>query len=255
MNDAAQIRRCSGALRANPSLFRPPPNAGRPILKISNRESIRRVRAVNRLCDCKATSSARRNTETNSNRELEAYFFGPSRGGRFSPPAVRPRRCCNVPPAKHQIQPIPILKNSNRESLRLEINVTPTKQRPDLDSNRELEAYFFGPSRGGCFPVRQHFGGSPPAVRPRLSSRVRPAEPRIHPGPRHQNSNREKGAWFSGRVRADDSARRNIDKPALGLARGDGKTARPTSGRKKTNSRPPTFVAIKPEADLLFCAT
>jgi len=72
---------------------------------------------------------------------------------------------------------------SNRESLRLEIDVTPTKQRPDLDSNRELEACFYGPSRGGCF--------SPPAVRPRLRRRVPPAEPQIHPAPNHQNSNRE----------------------------------------------------------------
>jgi hypothetical protein len=32
------------------------------------------------------------------------------------------------------------LQISNREALRLEIDVTPTKQRPDPGSNRELEA-------------------------------------------------------------------------------------------------------------------
>src|ERR1700690_1340877 len=37
--------------------------------------------------------------------------------------------------------------------------------------------------RGGCF--------SPPAVRPRLCRRVRPAEVQIQPSPRHQISNRE----------------------------------------------------------------
>src|SRR5580704_762595 len=72
MNDAAQIRRCSSALRANHSILQT------PNLKISNREPLRletdvtqtkqttqphsnreaealfsnRVRAVNRLCDC-----------------------------------------------------------------------------------------------------------------------------------------------------------------------------------------------------------
>jgi hypothetical protein len=68
----------------------------------SNRESLRRVRAVNRLCDCKAPASARRNddvtavtqrkerTRTCSNREKEAYFLGvnvrPRRGSRAGTP-------------------------------------------------------------------------------------------------------------------------------------------------------------------------
>jgi hypothetical protein len=54
----------------------------------SNREALRRVRAVNRLCDCKAPASARRNDdvtavtqtkqriEISSNREKEACFSG-----------------------------------------------------------------------------------------------------------------------------------------------------------------------------------
>src|ERR1700690_1728158 len=37
----------------------------------------------------------------------------------------------------------PSLKNSNRESLRLETDVTQTKQTPEPHSNRELEACFF----------------------------------------------------------------------------------------------------------------
>ncbi len=39
MNDAAQIRHCNGALRANHSLFQPSPDAPRPNPRISNPES------------------------------------------------------------------------------------------------------------------------------------------------------------------------------------------------------------------------
>ena len=87
MNDAAQIRRRSNALRANrenkrlflrrggpsvpftdaPPGFRPSvrPSSLRPLptrdanLKISNREPLRRVRAVNRLRDCRGIDSVR----------------------------------------------------------------------------------------------------------------------------------------------------------------------------------------------------
>jgi len=40
---------------------------------------------------------------------------------------------------------------SNRESLRLEIHVTPTKQRPDHLSNREKEAWFSAPVGEGVY--------------------------------------------------------------------------------------------------------
>ena len=102
MNDAVQIRSCNGALRAEHCRFRPSfpptPPARHPSLKISNRESLRRVRA---------DDSARRNDEQvhlthtkhtisrDSNRENSACFSNHDQ------------------PARH-----PILKISNRESLR-----------------------------------------------------------------------------------------------------------------------------------------
>jgi len=79
--------------------------------------------------------------ESISNREEEAYFFGPSTGGCFSPPAVRPRST-RLDPLRTR-DPYP--KNSNRESLRLEINVTQTKQTTEHSSNREIEALFHVP--------------------------------------------------------------------------------------------------------------
>jgi hypothetical protein len=79
-----------------------------------------------------------------SNRELEALFLGPSRGGSLfsDPPAFRPRFSGQVPSAKPQIRPPLRHENSNRESIRLEIVVTQTKQTTELHSNRELEALF-----------------------------------------------------------------------------------------------------------------
>ncbi len=89
----------------------------------ANRECLRRVRAVNRLCDCRAIDLARRIDEEtpltqrkqtlhiHSNREVEALFFGPCRGGPsvpftdpppgFSPrakPRGRPRLRCRLHP-------------------------------------------------------------------------------------------------------------------------------------------------------------
>jgi hypothetical protein len=78
--------------------------------------------------------------------------------------------------------------DSNREPLRLEFRVTQTKQTIRHHSNREKEAWFFGPSRGGSFL------SDPPTFRPRTRRRIHPAELQIHPTPRHQNSNREKDA-------------------------------------------------------------
>src|SRR5271156_6791212 len=43
------------------------------------------------------------------------------------------------------------IQNSNRECIRLETAVTQRKQRIGVSSNREKEACFFGPSRGGVF--------------------------------------------------------------------------------------------------------
>src|SRR5271154_3721846 len=61
------------------------------------------------------------------------------RGGSFlsDPPAFRPRLRRRIHSAKHQIQPTLSLKNSNRETIRLETRATPTKQRSEATSNRE----------------------------------------------------------------------------------------------------------------------
>src|SRR5271156_1383665 len=101
MNDAAQIRRCNAALRANHSLFRPPPDARRPNLKISNREPLRLETAV---------TQTKQTIPISSNREKEAWVFGPHRGGSFlsDPPTFRPRFCRRVRPAK-----VPPLQRQN----------------------------------------------------------------------------------------------------------------------------------------------
>src|SRR5580658_9933523 len=109
------------------------------------------------------------------------------RGGAFlsDPPALRPRLRRRVAPPKIQIQRGSSLKNSNRESLQLEIHVTQTKQKLALCSNRELEALFFGPSRGGSFL------SDPPAFWRRLRRRVPPPEIQIQQVSSLKNSNRE----------------------------------------------------------------
>jgi hypothetical protein len=67
-----------------------------------------------------------------SNRESEAAIFAPRRP---------------LQGAKGE-------QKANREPLRLEIDVTPTKQRLGLRSNRELEA-FFSPLFAPKTPLRQ----------------------------------------------------------------------------------------------------
>src|SRR5271163_4979340 len=124
MSDALQIRRCSGALQAKHSY--PLPSFRQP-------------------------SPARRLNPKISNREKEAPFFGPSRGGCFSPPAVRSRLRRRVPPPKIQIQQVSSLKISNRESLRLKNNATQTKQTTQRHSNRELGAVFSAPVGEGVY--------------------------------------------------------------------------------------------------------
>jgi hypothetical protein len=171
MNDAAQIRRYSAAPRAVHSRFRPslqpPPLTRLPNPRISNRE---RLRLETVVTPTKQTPALR------SNRENKACFSNRVRADDSA------RR--NI----DQLTCRPNLKNSNREPLRLETNVTQTKQRIPISSNREKEASFFGPSRGGCFLVRQHFGGSPPAVRPRsTTSAPQPTRPL-----NLKNSNRER---------------------------------------------------------------
>src|SRR5271156_3132482 len=71
---------------------------------------------------------------------VAAGFPATSRGGRFGPPAFRPRLRRRAPPPKVQTQHLSNLKNSNREAVRLEITVTTTKQRTPSSSNRENKA-------------------------------------------------------------------------------------------------------------------
>jgi hypothetical protein len=136
MNDAAQIRRCGGALHAKHPRSQPPsfspPSARRPSLKISNREPLRLRIDV---------------AQTKQTPEL---FL--RRGGPLAPPDLRPsfRPSSLRPPPTRD----PNLKNSNREALRRVraddsarrnddvINVTQTKQTTDYHSNREKEALF-----------------------------------------------------------------------------------------------------------------
>src|SRR6202167_2819913 len=128
----------------------------------SNRERLRLETAV---------TQTKQRIGTCSNWEKEALFFGPSRGGSFlsDPPAFRPRFSHRQPPAKTHIHRAATDRNSNREAIRLE-TATQTKQRIGTRSNREKEALFFGPSRGGSFL------SAPPAVRPRFSHRQPPGE-------------------------------------------------------------------------------
>jgi hypothetical protein len=169
----------------------------------------------------------------------------------------------------------PNLRNSNREALRLETALTRTKQGVGISSNREKEA-LFSPAKPPQITIRADRGSpNPPDPfrqegernsnrerfrRVRAVNRLRDCRA-IDSARRYKttNSNREKGACCSAtNVRPRWDARAGT--PTSGVAGGltpalpyDGKTARSTSGRKKTNSRPPGFVAIKPEADRLFC--
>jgi hypothetical protein len=204
MNDAAQIRRCSGALCAN-HLLVPAPDP-----KISNREPLRRVRAVNHLCDCKAVAAARRNddvihvTQTKQTPELLLR-----RGGPLAPPDLRPsfRPSSLRPPPTGD----PNLRSSNREAVRLEINVTQTKQTTQPHSYREEEALFStagGNEKRAGLKARPYYGnGEQNSNREALRLEINVTQTKQTTQP---HSNREAEALFSNRVRADDSARRYI---------------------------------------------
>jgi hypothetical protein len=184
----------------------PPSTSNAPNSQNSNRECFRLETAV---------TQRKERTQASSNREIEALFFGPSRGGSFlsDPPAVRPRFRGRVNPAKLQIPPSREHQNSNRESLQLETAVTQTKQTVPLSSNREVEA---------LFSTAKRLQITIPA------DRGRPNRPALYHQKGEQNSNREslllitsnreKGACFSPAMRTQ---------------------------RRKPNSRPPTFVAIR----------
>jgi hypothetical protein len=117
------------------------------------------------------------------------------------------------------------IQNSNRECERLEIAVTQRKQRIQTSSNRELEAHFSasrfdrtsGPRRGAGL------------LRPRFGT----------------------GCWFGGKEENSTATEggEHLMPPRAG---GEPPPLR-RKGRGKRTYAPPGFVAIKPEADRLFC--
>jgi hypothetical protein len=158
----------------------------------------------------------------------------------------------------------PNARNSNRECLRLESAVTQRKQTLPLSSNRELEAYFSALRKG-----QKTFRGDPSPANPPNFRRLTDEQKsnrerfRLETAVTHRKqrsgvrSNREIGACFSapdlgprrdsragtptsgvaGASVASQSQRRLTKAP---LRRQRGKR-----GRRKTKSRPPTFVAIR----------
>jgi hypothetical protein len=107
----------------------------------------------------------------------------------------------------------PNVQISNRESLRLETAVTQTKQTVPLSSNREVEALFSTAKRLQITIPADRGRPNPPALYQQKGEQNSNRESLLL-----ITSNREKGACFS---------------PAM------------HTQRRKTNSRPPTFVAIK----------
>ena len=147
------------------------------------------------------------------------------------------------------------VQNSNRECLRLETGVTQTKQRIAIGSNREKEASFFGPSRGGCF--------SPPAVRPRCRRRLEQfAKHKIPtaaaPKTRKTRTRDPQLLFRLGKIRSliPFNLRRNLIEPMFRVERvAERRKIKASAGlahrdasrgnEEKTNSRPTTFVAIR----------
>jgi hypothetical protein len=113
MNNAAQIRRCSGALQAKHSRLQPPflspPPARRPSLKISNRESLRLEINV---------TQTKQKIQPKSNRE-ESHAFQIT----INPPTLTARGCSQLNPQIPNLQPhkkAKIIKNHPQSLFRLE---------------------------------------------------------------------------------------------------------------------------------------
>jgi|SRR5580658_2598142 hypothetical protein len=152
------------------------------------------------------------------------------------------------------------VQDSNRECIRLKTAVTQTKERMRTTSNREKEAPFFGPSRGGSFL------SDPPAFRPRLYGREPEAKVRSHPSPTHQNPNREcirletAVTQTKQRIRITSNREKRsaffdveIESRPQGLDRVEAMATPTATAGEKSKSAPPKSVAIKTEADRLFC--
>ena len=152
MNDAAQIRRCSRALCAS-HLLLPPPDP-----EISNRGS----RPSNRENGVRSQTTA-----------SSTCRGGPSVPFTDGPPGFRPFFSLPNPPVC-----LRSLKNSNREALRLETNVTPTKQTAAIASNREKEALFLtagrAENRAGLKARPYHGNGERNKKHPSVLLRLKP---------------------------------------------------------------------------------
>ncbi len=147
----------------------PPPNPTKGEQK-SNREAKR--------LETPATQT-KHSIAPSPNREKEAWFSASVGEGVYLPPGLGLGVGCDLGGLRGASD----VQDSNREGRRLETGVNLTKQSIQLSSNREKEAWFFGPSRGGCF--------SPPAVRPRRGRREPHAEIQIHPTQTPEESNRK----------------------------------------------------------------
>jgi hypothetical protein len=132
----------------------PEPNADRksnqptPHVTPTKQTKAGRVRAVDRLCDHEETDSARQERVRADDRLCDHEETDSARQERVravdrlcdheETDSARQERVRADDSARQEI-------DSNRESLRLENDVTPTKQRPDPDSNREVEALLSAP--------------------------------------------------------------------------------------------------------------
>jgi hypothetical protein len=95
---------------------------------------------------------------------------GPQVPSTGAPPGVRPSARPSFPPRPRSRRPIQLI--SNREPLRLEIDVTQTKQTTDPHSNLEKQPVFKSTCRGG---PSVPFTDSPPGFLPRAKPRGRPS--------------------------------------------------------------------------------
>jgi len=122
---------------------------------------------------------------------------------------------------------VSIIRNSNRECERLETAVNQTKQRIQTSSNRELEAYFSPPKFDRTSGPRRGAG----LLRPRFGT----------------------GCWI-GVKEENSTATGGGEHPMPPLEGGEPPPLR-RKRREKRNHAPPGFVAIKPEANRLFCVS
>ena len=253
----------------------PPPPAPLPRTKISNREPLRleihatqtkqttdhhsnrennalfsdRVRAVNRLCDCGAVNSARRNIDRParrfkliiSNREplrLEIHATHTKQTTDHS----SNRENIECFSSHHQSTPYPIPKISNREPLRLETRLTNRKQTTDHSSNREKYAVFQREKRRKSIPFAPQASNLQPQT-----SNLRPSAPsflfRVETTSTDCFLKLTDNSTYT-HVSGRNAVRRiKLESP---------KTRKSAGRRKKNHHAPPIFVSIKNNPHRLF---